>query len=314
MKFSIECEVDSKIIIDGDIRIDFFNKQFLFYPDSNRFLSRIKIVADVNSPEKFYSTIRKSKEKDVKADIIINRDTELFESIINDFQELESILAFNGNLKKINWEFHKEDLICETEEERHKVGVNNFAFKKEYPDDPIYIDVNSLNRIVVTKDLYSSLTIPKAFWREGINDFQSFRYINAFFNFYFIIEGLYGNGKTKNSAVIKELYDSNEFREFIDWIITDGIKKEKRHLDVINTMLRFRNKNLDTEGLIYLLVATRGELHHFVNNPNKSQGTPFNHKNFESIAWVALGLAKRAILQKIFQINTNRNVVSVKGK
>ncbi|NVM03924.1 MAG: hypothetical protein HWN67_16450, partial [Candidatus Helarchaeota archaeon] len=122
------------------------------------------------------------------------------------------------------------------------------------------------------------------------------------FNFYFILEGLYGNRKTKNKAVEHEFKNSNEFQEIVKWIIEE-LNKAPKHLEKINQMLKRRNKNLNVEGIIHLIVSTRGDLHHFVNNPNKPQGTPFNHKEFTSIAWVAQGLAVRAILQKILEIN-----------
>ena len=121
------------------------------------------------------------------------------------------------------------------------------------------------------------------------------------------MEGLYGNGKTKNSAVEKEFMDSKEFYDFLNWMI-ENIKKEPKHLEKINNMLKLRNKNLDVEGIVHLLVSTRGDLHHFTDNPNKNQGTPFDHAEFETIAWVSLGLATRAILQEILEINVGKNV------
>ncbi|GAG61785.1 unnamed protein product, partial [marine sediment metagenome] len=105
-----------------------------------------------------------------------------------------------------------------------------------------------------------------------------------------------------NYAVEREFEKSKEFNEFIEWMI-DHLKKAPRHLKKINEMLKYRNKNLDVDGIIHLVVATRGDLHHFADDTNKTRGTPFNHKEFESIAWVALGLAIKAILQKMIEIN-----------
>lgn len=305
MKFSIECKVESKIELPSKITVKNDDKEYTFVPNEKNLLSSIKIVATVKNPEKFYSIIEHTPDEKVKHNMIVNRDIDLFNSLIKEFQELESILAFNGNLKKIYWNEPKDDLICDTEEERQKVQIFGTHFTKEYPDPIKVIDEATLNDIIKTKDKYTSLTIPKAFWREGNNDFKAFRYINSFFNFYFVLEGLYGNGKTKNSAVEKEFLNSEEFCDFINWII-ENIKKEPRHLNKIKEILKFRNKKLDVEGLIHLLVSTRGDLHHFTDNPNKKQGTPFDHAEFETIAWVSLGLTTRAILQKILEINTGK--------
>jgi len=306
MKFSLECQLESKIQLPKEIEIKHKDRTYIFYPNENNLLNKIKIISAVKNPEKFYSEIKFMPEKKVKHHMTINRDKELFDSIINDFKELESILAFSGNLKRIMWDNPKDALICETEEERQKVKILGTKFRKEYPNLIKFMDEDTLKEIIFTKAKYSSLTIPKAFWREGKNDFKSFRYINAFFNFYFIIEGLYGNGKTRNYAIEEEFKKSKDFRNFVKWII-DRIEKETKHFNKINEMLKYRNKNLDIDGLIHLLVATRGALHHFADNPHKTQGTPFDHKEFETIAWISLGLATRAISQKILEINTGEN-------
>ena len=185
---------------------------------------------------------------------------------------------------------------------KKKVKVQGWKFENEYINPPFYADEQYFKTVIETKNRYSSLTIPKAFWREGINEFNSFRYINAFYNFYFILEGLYGNRKTKNDGVETEFKKSSEFRELIKWIINE-IDSSPKHKDKINKMLKYRNKSLDEEGIIDLIIKTRGSLHHFANTDQIVQGTPFNQNDFESIAWVTLGLANHAITKKILHIN-----------
>lgn len=302
MKFSLECKVESKIGLANKIEIERGDRKYIFCPDNNGTLTRIKIVSGVRKSEKFYSEIEYRPNERVKHHMVVNRDKELYESMIRDFQELESILAFDGNLTRIMWDEPKDEVICENQEEREKVRVFSTHSRKEYPDPIKKVNEDVLRNMISTKEKYVSLAIPKAFWREGNNDFKSFRYINAFFNFYFILEGLYGNRKTKNYAVEREFKKSKEFNEFVEWMI-DHLRKAPRHLKKVNEMLKYRSKNLDVDGIIHLVVATRGDLHHFADDPNKTRGTPFNHKEFESIAWVALGLAIRAILQKMIEIN-----------
>ncbi|MBT4539739.1 hypothetical protein HOC32_05615, partial [Candidatus Woesearchaeota archaeon] len=291
------------IALEREIKINHKDKEYIFSPNEHGLLHKIKIIAVVIKSEEFYSEIIQTPGERISGKITINRDKRLYDELIKEFQELESILAFNGNLKKIFWDTPKDEVICENEDEREKVGLFSSHWQKEYPDPIKQIDEEILTDIIATKEKYSYLTIPKAFWREGNNEFKEFRYINAFFNFYFILEGLYGNGNTKNNLVEKALKESNEFRGFVEFII-ESLKKNQRHLNKINEMLKFRNKILSVDNIISLIVSTRGDLHHFMNNPNKVQGTPFNHKEFETIAWVTLGIAVRTILQKIIEINT----------
>lgn len=307
MKLAIECRVESTIKLLKIIEIENKNKKYIFYPDSKGILDKIRIIAQVDNPEKFFSTISIPKNSSVP-NIDIKIDEKLFNSIIEEFQELESDLSFTtyGNLKKINYENPSHELICETEEEKKKaplIGVEKGDGK--YPVEITELNEFILKEIIYGKEDYQSLMIPKAFLREGMNEFHSFRYINAFFNFHFILEGLYGNKKTKNSAVEFEFKRSAEFQEILEWIISN-IKKEERHFKKITQMLKERNKILDADGIIHLIVSTRGDLHHFSNIPTKKQGTPFNHSEFESIAWITLGLASRAIAEKIVKINQEK--------
>ncbi len=307
MKFSLECEVDSKIWIGKKIKVNQNDRIYIFYPDSAGILEKIKIVSLVKNPEKFYSIIESNPYDEVKHNITINRDEELFRSLIKEFQQLESIIAFNGNLKRIRWNSPKEEILCETKEEEKNVKIFGSNFKKGYPDPIIKIDEKQLIEMISTKDNFSSLTIVKSFWREGNNYFKSFRYIDAFFSFYFILEGLYGKGKTKNKEIEKEFKKSEEFKKSVNWIIGE-VKKYPYHLERVNKMLKFRNKNLDVDGIIYLIIKTRGSLHHFTSNENIMQGTPFNHQEFESIAWIVLGISTRAILQKILELNKDADL------
>lgn len=285
-----------------EISIKHKDREYIFFPDENKLLTRIKIIADVLYPEKFYSHVEYHPIGEVKYSLKINQDRELFDSIITDFQELESRLAFNGNLRRILWNEPNFDLICESAEEEQMAKIVGSQWERQYPDNLVAFDDYDFSSIIDTKEKYAYLTIPMAFWREGKNDYNSFRYINSFYNFYYILEGIYGGGKTKNYAVEVEFKKSNEFCESVKLAI-EILEKEPRHHNNINAMLKFRNKDLDLDGITHLLVKTRGDLHHFSGNSNKTQGTPFDHNKFESLAWVSLFLATSAISLKILETN-----------
>jgi hypothetical protein len=203
MKYSLECSINGKVRVDRTIQVTKGSKDFILIPDKQGWLSSIKIVTNVAEPQKFHPRIEPGDGR-VKAKIIIKRDVELRQELIREVQELESILSFNTNgaLKSIIWDEPKEEFIPETDEEKARVSVSGFRLKKEYPEYHTKLNEKMFAEIVQTKHLYASLVIPKAFYREGINAFHSRRYINAFYNFYFVLEDLYGQGKTKNKHVI----------------------------------------------------------------------------------------------------------------
>ena len=304
MKLSLECSVEGKIKIGKQLRVVKGSKEYLLIPDNKGWLSKMKIIKRVAAPNKYYAKIGPGKGK-VNHEIRIAGDREERLELVREFQELESILSFDtgGSLKSIEWEAPTEDFIPETEEEEKQVQVHNLYYKKEHLDFPAVLDGESFGEIIRSKERYVSLIVPQAFYREGANEFASKRYINAFYNFYFILEDLYGKGKTKNRDIGEEFRSSKEFRGFVDWVIKDINNKSPKDRMRIERFCKEERVAYDTDGLIDLLLKVRGSLHHYSSKSSKRQGTPFGHEDFESIAFLTMGLAVRSILQRILEIN-----------
>ncbi len=281
MKFSMEYDVISKTLLPGLLEINKDDRTYFFYPNAENLLSKIKIVAKVKDPELFYSKITPTPEDPIaKAHFEIRTDKELFDTLMNEFRDLESLLALQFNLKRIDWQSIKHEVICETEEEKKNTKIYSVAFGQAFPDEPEKANKNSLSDLLDIKNRFSPIIVLLSFYREGKNDYFDLKFINAFFNFYFIIEGMFGNQKTRNNDVLKEFKKSARLREFTQRVIDDFIKPAPKHLDKLNEMLARKNMMLEVDALLELIVLTRGELHHFTNNPNRPQNTPFSRNEF----------------------------------
>jgi hypothetical protein len=304
MKYSLECDVDAKVKIGGIMKMIRGSKDYILIPDKQGWLTSIKIIAKVAEPQKFNSRIEPGDGR-VKAKFIIEMDPTLRQELIREFQELESIFSFEtkGSLQNIRWDEPKEEVIPETDEEKAQVSVTGFHLKKEYPKYNTTLDEKTFESIVQSKHLYVSLVVPKAFYREGINEFHLRRYINAFYNFYFVLEDSYGQGKTRNKNIASAFKNSWEFKESLEWVIKNHIDKNERHRANIQKFCAEEKVEYDVDGLIELLQKVRGNLHHYSSKSSKRVGSPFNHDDFESIAFLTMGLALRTILQRIFEIN-----------
>jgi hypothetical protein len=128
------------------------------------------------------------------------------------------------------------------------------------------------------------ITVVTSFWREGENDWVAGKFINAFFNYYFALEGLYGNKKTKNKQIEEEVLHSLGLLAQIERFNKGQHPLE--HLKQLGKMLNAAELPISEE-LIGFLLSTRGRLHHFQNNPNREQGSPIVHDKYEGIAYVA---------------------------
>lgn len=302
MKYSLECKVDSKILIGDTISIVEGAKEYILTPDKKGFLASIKITAKVENPEKFYSKLEKGNGK-VKWNITIESDATLFSDLRSDFQYLESSLAFVGNLKRIHWAEPKQEWIPETEEEKSKLKVFGAYFKREVPDKPTILRKQDFTQIIKGKDKYHYLTTLKSFYREGKNSFDQFQYVGAFYSFYFIIEDLFGAGKTKNRQIEESFKSSVELKEAIKWMMNGQIRTSEKHSRNIRKFLRELNLHDTTEDIIRLLIRTRGRVHHYTSKSSLKQATPLTQRDFESIAFLSMGIAMKSILREMIKIN-----------
>ena len=139
--------------------------------------------------------------------------------------------------------------------------------------------------------------------REAKTEYSAARYINAFFNSYFVIEGLFGNGEWRSDAVVRELSKSATFVSFVNAFLektslyndpTQGLTE-----DQLRSELKSRGQGYDAVGLIKLIVKKRGDLHHFSLESTKLQGTPLNNSDFKTISLVAFTLAGNALMSRL---------------
>lgn len=304
MKLKMSYEIRTKTVLPKEIEVAREDRVFIFHVDDAQMLSKITIVADIHNPEKFYSEITLTPNEYSKAHFHMKRDNDLYDSVIKDFQDLESLLSLSFNVKGIDWNTETYELICETQEEKDKVGIHSFQTRGGFPDDPVSTTEDRFRDTLNRKERLSRLTLFLSFYREGKNEYNELKFINAFYNFYFVLEGMYGKGKTKNRDVANEFKKSTELRDFAQTVIDEHIMISQEHQAQLNKMLSLRNMTLGVDAILELIVKTRGDLYHFTGNPNKPvQGTPFNHKDFRTISFIAMGLSLHAILFRVVEIN-----------
>lgn len=277
------------------------NYEYIFIPNTDGVLVAVQVSIKVD-PKKFVSTFTPSPAPGAPATINIGGDKTVYDDLVNRVQTIESALGLLRGVKRISWLDPKTSLHPETEEEKRDAKVISTQWKREYPD-PL-IDVRKiLGGVIQSIDDYEAIKVPLSFWREGVLDYNSHQYINAFFNFYFVIEGFFGNGNTHNDVVEKALIASKEFNEHAALILQD-LEKDLEKKQKLETWLTVHHKQLNVTGIAYFLVNMRGELHHF--NSRRPRGTPFTHQEYHYAAWIAMVIALHAILGFEIKINVKR--------
>jgi hypothetical protein len=222
MKFGIVCDVDSKMHMGSGTTIEHGRKSYIFYCNEDGFLSQLRIISEVDDPEKYY--YNKTNNPDRQSfQVNYSFEEHIKDDLIRELQHLESILALSGNLKRVNWNKSTLEYYPETEAEHERIKILPawFYIWELKIDDPTEMDRNVLDRLVKGKDVFAPLVAPMAFYREGRTEFRLGRYIDAFFKFYFVIEGLFGNGQWRTDDVIRELSKSKVFTGFVQKIVDE---------------------------------------------------------------------------------------------
>lgn len=304
MKISIECEVEGRVRIRESIVTRIGSKEYTLTPDGVGWLKTITITKNVNRPEKYSRKIERNLRTNEKI-IRIHQDIDEYYELLGDFQELESVLSYetHGSLKNIAWDSRNEIWIPETNEKEKSIQITGLKINKPEALEKI-LTAERFMQLISTKCKYSSLIILKAFFREGLNEFYSARYINAFYNFYFILEDVYCNGKHRFNKVTQLLNNSSEFTGIVNMMISKEMGEEK-YFKNIQKLCAEENEKYDVTGLIRLIVKIRGRLHHFSSKNSKRTGTPFTHDIFEGITFLLMALAYHTIENKVKEIDRN---------
>ena len=197
-------------------------------------------------PTKFHIVIRSPRYDEVKHYLRI----------------IQGMLSIYG-MHKINLDEPETFWIPEKEEEKLKLKL--FSYKRERADidkkllDAIPFDI--LARTVLSAKYSGYLDIPLSFFRKGQIDLHEENYIEAIYNFYFMLEALFSNGKSRNIHVQKEF----EKAEILVDAITKGIleftpigaysKRIKADFDK-------KYKDKSPTRVIENIIELRGFLHH----------------------------------------------------
>jgi len=262
------------------------NFEYMFIPGSDGLLTRIAIVAPIRKPERFRTTMDTTHPEPTST-VVFEMDDELVAQIRAEFHALESQLSFRFPLCRIMWEWPHFELIRETAAEREAFQVYGYGTKEERRRAPMPADEDAVIDVVKSRFVFAPLTVPLSFYREGLAEYDQFRFISAFVSFYFVLEGLYGQGNTKNRLVEKAFTDSSTFRNAVIASLAAAGREQPGMYARVTAAFAAGELALDETGAARFLVRTRGRLHHFTNSVRRLEGTPFTHKEFEVAAFLA---------------------------
>lgn len=131
-------------------------------------------------------------------------------------RQIEGMLSFWG-VESIGIRRPKHEWIAENEEEKEKLQIFNFSvgFQELKDNEIMPVSFDLIARPIIASVKAKQHNVLLSFNKRGRVDVKNQDYIEAIYNFYFVIESYYAGGKNKNYAVEKALKESPEFIENI---------------------------------------------------------------------------------------------------
>ena len=187
----------------------------------------------------------------------INVPTPNLEAVRRHARVLEDALSFFGafSISTDEWWI---DWIPENESERNTLSMKTFACERDRscPDDAPLVPVDLVSRCVSKTDNLHGIDSLLCFCRHGREDLQREQFIDAFYDFFFVIESRFGGGKFHKKQLLEE------FKKHDELISAVSAAKAERAEWQDGTSRSQPYEQKDPIDILGLLVKVRGELHH----------------------------------------------------
>jgi len=298
MRYRLTAEVESTISIAENVSVESQEITVEFLRDSDGKLTSISVTKSI--PDDKLNNFRQSFELgtgDVKLKISIGGDKEIHNELVKNLQTIESNLSFatHGLLQRVRWDNPQQEYISENTADEELIAVTNLSTSRKRILPKANVTSRGLIELIRLSSKYEPISLAKAFWREGIVYYNNFQYIQAFYQFYFVVEDFYIYGKSSSKkSVMKKFQESKELLDIAKNTL-DQIQKLPEHKAKLQSFLIDHKCTNSPTGLLEMLYEVRNNLHHFHSKSTKAQGTPFNQSDFDTIAFAGMIIAKLAI-------------------
>ena len=235
--------------------------RYEFNKDKSGFLAALKISFDVGDKSQ-WPKFDPPSLAGTKA--TIRGSSPRLAEIKQQVRVVAGLLTPHG-LQSINLDEPRQEWNPANDQEKAELQVYSFQFKTGHLSRD-HTDPSSFS-FVIASIIGAKQVIPfetaLSFLRRGYLDMESWAYIDAFYDFYFMLERLYGNGKTKNVDVEREFLSNPTLIKCINDVFNDP-ETARFFLADPECASAFQTKyqGKSPEEILKSVVKLRGFLHH----------------------------------------------------
>lgn len=242
----------------------------------------------------------------------IHLSSPAFPFVAMELRVVEGLLSLWG-VESIDIDNAEEFWLPDSDEERERLRIYSMKRTPQALSDaelrPTSFDLVARSFLVALDA--QNVEVALSFFRKGRIDSRERRYIEAIYDFYFVLETVYGAGKTKNYQVKQALQNSAELCQLVQATLADeflqaAIAREPKLQEAFHNNYEGRSP---AEVLDHF-VELRGFLHHHTKG-RPGIWHPEDHSRFELDAHVlehlAFAIAFKLIEPHVFSDKTIRS-------
>lgn len=258
MRCKYRFPVSGRFFLDISVPIPTNSWIVEFVPSTGR-VTHIEITVPI--PREEWPRVTPNPSPGVKLHVETNAYHRLpwIQRELRSLQGLLSIFGFDSielDHPAIQW-------MPETQEEAEALKLGSFSTNRSpLPDNEIPpVSFDLVARAVMVSAAATELEVPLNFFRRGTLDLRDRQFIEAFYDFFFVIEHLYAEGKFHKAAVVEAFSHSAALCSFTKEVIAD-LGCMLRHERAVRTEFENTYALMTPEQALNQLVALRGQLHH----------------------------------------------------
>lgn len=254
MKLQICAEIEGQFLLRSMIEVKWHSYEFsIFSKDEKFYISVTKPVKEyMNYAPKMYS---RNNMLHIEA-----TPPEIYKDLEDWLIYIEAMGAFNFGVSKVHVDELEVKWIYEKEEEKGTIPITSLKRNKQKRKTNKYVTYSNLLNLVVFRKMLPDAYIPFAYYRQAKVFFEENNYYFAFINYFMMLEFCFANGQFHKKGMTCNFQKSNLLRLCI--LSTINLIKANESYKWLVAECKSRHKNVDVEGVIYILIEYRGLLSH----------------------------------------------------
>ncbi len=257
MKLQICAEIEGLFLLKEKVTAKLYPYEFvLFQNNDKRYIS-------VTKPVKNYMEF--APKMFVKNGVVNIEATkpELYKDLEDWLYYIEAMGAFNFEVSKTHFDELEVIWICENEEEKRLIPITSIKRTRQVRKAEKHVTNDNLFNLVFYRKKLPESYIPYTYYRQAKVFFDNNNYYFAFINYFMMLEFCFAEGNFRKREMTTKFKKSNLLKLCILASLTILKSNDKdENYKWLSYECKSKQKNLDFEGIVHLLVEYRGLLSH----------------------------------------------------